>query len=194
MATAKLYENHLKKEELELLLDGGDSAVNLVKSKDKGKSAEEKQLESKEATNSLKRVTSMIMESIYSIEAANDLLDQDEDNIARTNRDLDSYKNEANSADKTLARIKAKEQRARYELYAAFTFFLLVVLYVLIRRIPFLAFFFSLFGRSKTTESSMGSNLIPAQNLPSSVAPVFNTPKVNGVGKLETPTPRNSNP
>ena len=82
----------------------------------------------------------MIMESIYSIEAANDLLDQDEDNIARTNSDLDSYKNEANSADKTLARIKAKEQRARYELYAAFAFFLVVVFYVLIRRIPFLAF------------------------------------------------------
>ena len=54
MATAKLYENQLEKEELELLLDGGDNAVNLVKSKDKGKSAEEKQLESKEAANSLK--------------------------------------------------------------------------------------------------------------------------------------------
>ena len=31
MATAKLYENQLEKEELELLLDGGDNAVNLVK-------------------------------------------------------------------------------------------------------------------------------------------------------------------
>ena len=188
MATAKLYENQLEKEELELLLDGGDNAVNLVKSKDKGKSAEEKQLESKEAANSLKRVTSMIMESIYSIEAANDLLDQDEDSIARTNSDLDSYKNEASSADKTLARIKAKEQRARYELYAAFAFFLVVVFYVLIRRIPFLAFFFSLFGSSKSIESSTNSNNIAVQNLPSSDTPVFNTPRVDNVGKLETPT------
>ena len=57
------------KRRIELLLDGGDNAVNLVKSKDKGKSAEEKQLESKKERNSLKRVTSMIVESIYSIGA-----------------------------------------------------------------------------------------------------------------------------
>ena len=76
------------------------------------------------------------MESVKTMEAANELLEMDEDEILGSERSLESYKNEANSADKTLARIKAKEQRARHELYAAFGFFLLVVLFILIRRLP----------------------------------------------------------
>ena len=147
--TAKHYKTKMMKKDMNILLHGGESAVNLVNSKKNDKTAVEKQLESKEATNSLKRVTTMIMESIYSIEAANELLDQDENNINRTGEDLDEYNNEAGTANKTLARIKAKEQRARYELYAAFAFFIFVVLYILVRRLPFLAFFLRFFGSTR---------------------------------------------
>ena len=163
--TAKHYKTKMMKKDMNILLHGGESAVNLVNSKKNDKTAVEKQLESKEATNSLKRVTTMIMESIYSIEAANELLDQDENNINRTGEDLDEYNNEAGTANKTLARIKAKEQRARYELYAAFAFFIFVVLYILVRRLPFLAFFLRFFG-------STGDSLDPVT--------------YNGVGTMET--------
>ena len=148
--TAKHYEAQMRRDEIGTLLNGGEQAVELVNSKNKRKTAEEKQRESKEAANSLKRVTSMIMESIYSIEAANELLDGDEDNINRTGGGLDTYNNEASTANKTLEKIKAKEKQSRYELYAAFAFFVCIILYILVRRIPFLALFLNFFSNNNS--------------------------------------------
>ena len=100
------------------------------------KTEEEKQREARDAANSFQRVTGMIMESISTMDAANDLLDDDENMVRRSDGKLEEYKSEASSANTTLARIRAKEERARYELYAAFAFFLCVVAFVTLRRLP----------------------------------------------------------
>jgi hypothetical protein len=182
--TAKKYKVIMKRTEMKKLLEGGDGAAEIAaegtRRSAKDRTAKDKQKEARDAANSLQRVTGLIMESVKTMEAANELLEMDEDEIRGTEHALESYKNEAGTADKTLARIRAKEQRARYELYAAFAFFVFVVLFILIRRLPLwyvLSVLRSIFGRffpaagEKGPSSEQDTGLVhtavpPASHLP----------------------------
>ena len=135
--TVAKYAASLRREEMKALLQGGEDAERITRmGNGKDKTEEEKQREARDAANSFQRVTGMIMESISTMDAANELLDDDENMVRHSDGKLEEYKGEASSANKTLARIRAKEERARYELYAAFAFFLCVVAFVTLRRLP----------------------------------------------------------